>query len=62
LYILALVLPWLIFLLRPRGTTFGLLLFWFAMSLSWLLIWNLIGRSTRAVQRPDTGPSMLNEI
>jgi membrane-associated protease RseP (regulator of RpoE activity) len=62
LYILALVLPWLIFLLRPRGTTFGLLLFWFAMVLSWLLIWNLVRRSTRAVERPDTGPRVLNEI
>jgi hypothetical protein len=62
LYILALVLPWLIFLLRPRGTTFGLLLFWFAMAFSWLLIWNLATCSARGVERPDTGPRMLNEI
>jgi membrane-associated protease RseP (regulator of RpoE activity) len=63
LYIVALLLPWLIFLFLPGGTIFGLFLFWVAIVFSLLLIWIMAGfrRRAQAMGRTDTAPRMLNE-
>src|ERR1700722_2958643 len=63
LFILALVLPWLIFLLRPGGSGTGHALFWLAFLFCLLLLWMLSARQRRvaAALGPDLGPRMLNE-
>jgi membrane-associated protease RseP (regulator of RpoE activity) len=63
LYILALLLPWLIFLFLPGGTIAGHALFWLAMFFSLILIW-VVGVNKRrlaAAAAPALGPRMLNE-
>ena len=63
LFILALVLPWLMFLFRPGGSGIGHVLFWLAFLLSLLLLWTLSAKQRRVPARlgPDLGPRMLNE-
>jgi len=63
LFIVALLLPWLMFLLRPGGTSTGHTLFWLALLFCLLLIWMLSAtqRRTAAAVGPDLGPRMLNE-
>ena len=63
LFILALVLPWLMFLLRPGGTSTGHALFWLALFCCLLLLWVLSASQRRmaAALGPDSGPRMLNE-
>jgi membrane-associated protease RseP (regulator of RpoE activity) len=63
LYLLALLLPWLIFLFLPGRTIAGHALFWLAMFFSLLLIW-LVGVNKRrlaAAAGPAVGPRMLSE-
>jgi membrane-associated protease RseP (regulator of RpoE activity) len=63
LYLLALLLPWLIFLFLPGGTIAGHALFWLAMLFSLLLIWVVSANKRRlaAAAGPALGPRMLNE-
>ena len=63
LYILALLLPWLIFLFLPGGTITGHALFWLAMFFSLVLIWvvSVTKRRLAAAAGPALGPRMLNE-
>ena len=63
LYLLALVLPWLIFLFLPGGTIAGHALFWLAMFFSLVLIWvvSVTKRRLAAAAGPALGPRMLNE-
>jgi membrane-associated protease RseP (regulator of RpoE activity) len=63
LYILALLLPWLIFLFLPGGTITGHALFWLAMFFSLALIWvvSVTKRRLAAAAGPALGPRMLNE-
>jgi len=63
LFIVALLLPWLIFLFLPGGTITGHALFWLAMFFCLLLIWVISAAQTRlaAARGPDLGPRMLNE-
>jgi membrane-associated protease RseP (regulator of RpoE activity) len=63
LFILALVLPWLIFLLRPGGTNTAHLLFWLTLLFCLLVLWILSARqrSIAAALGPELGPRMLNE-
>jgi membrane-associated protease RseP (regulator of RpoE activity) len=63
LYLLALLLPWLIFLFLPGGTVVGHALFWLAMFFSLLLIWvvSVNKRRLAAAAGPALGPRMLNE-
>src|SRR3984957_5276964 len=63
LFVLALVLPWLMFLLRPGGASTGHALFWLALLLCLLLVWMLSTAQRRlaAVLDPNLGPRMLNE-
>jgi membrane-associated protease RseP (regulator of RpoE activity) len=62
LLIIALLLPWVIFLSRPGRTMAGHTLFWLAMLFCLLLMWAL-SRSQRRLQAaagPEPGPRMLN--
>src|ERR1700732_1857088 len=63
LFILALVLPWVIFLFRPGGASTGHALFWLALLVCLLLLWMISAtlRRVAAVLGPDLGPRMLNE-
>src|ERR1700730_5566131 len=63
LFILALVLPWLMFLLRPGGASTGHALFWLALLFCLLLLWRLSAAQRRmaAALDPDLGPRMLNQ-
>src|SRR3984893_10999498 len=63
LFILALVLPWLMFLLRPGGASTGHALFWLALLFCLLLLWRLSAAQRRmaAALDPDLGPRMLHE-
>jgi membrane-associated protease RseP (regulator of RpoE activity) len=63
LFVLALVLPWLMFLLRPGGASTGHALFWLALLLCLLLVWMLSSAQRRlaAALDPNLGPRMLNE-
>lgn len=63
LFIVALVLPWLIFLFLPGGTITGHVLFWLAMFFCLLLLWMVSATQRRLVTAagPDLGPRMLNE-
>jgi membrane-associated protease RseP (regulator of RpoE activity) len=63
LFILALLLPWLIFLFMPGGTIAGHAFFWLAMLFCLLLIWvvSAAQRRVAAAAGPDLGPRMLNE-
>jgi membrane-associated protease RseP (regulator of RpoE activity) len=63
LFIVALLLPWLIFLFLPGGTITGHALFWLAMFFSLLLMWVVSAAQRRlaAAAGPDLGPRMLNE-
>jgi membrane-associated protease RseP (regulator of RpoE activity) len=62
LFIVALLLPWLIFLFLPTGTITGHVLFWLAMFFCLLLIWVVSATQRRlaAAAGPDLGPRMLN--
>ena len=63
LFIVALLLPWLIFLFLPGGTVTGHALFWVAMFFCLLLIWVVSATQRRlaTVAGPELGPRMLNE-
>jgi Zn-dependent protease len=63
LFIMALLLPWLIFLLLPGGTITAHALFWLAMLFCLLLIWMVSANQRRlaAAAGPDLAPRMLNE-
>jgi membrane-associated protease RseP (regulator of RpoE activity) len=63
LFLLALMLPWLIFLFRPGGTVTGHTLFWLALLFCLLLLWVMSATQRRmaAAAAPDLGPRMLNE-
>jgi membrane-associated protease RseP (regulator of RpoE activity) len=63
LFIVALLLPWLIFLFLPGGTGAGRLLFWLAIFFCLLLIWVISAAQRRvaAAAGPDLGPRMLSE-
>ncbi len=64
LLIIALLLPWVIFLSRPGRTTIaGHTLFWLAMLFCLLLMWGIAAsqRRMQAAAAPDTGPRMLSE-
>jgi membrane-associated protease RseP (regulator of RpoE activity) len=63
LFIVALVLPWLIFFFLPGGTITGHALFWLAMFFCLLLMWVVSATQRRlaASAGPDLGPRMLNE-
>ncbi len=63
LFIMALLLPWLMFLFRPGGTAIGHTLFWLALFFCLLLIWTLSATQRRlaAAAGPALGPRMLNE-
>lgn len=63
LFILALLLPWLIFFFLPGGSITGHLFFWLTMFICLLLIWLVSSAQTRvaAAAGPDLGPRMLNE-
>lgn len=63
LFIVALLLPWLIFLFRPGGTIAGHVLFWLALLFCLLLMWVMSATQRRlaAAASPDLGPRMLNE-
>jgi Zn-dependent protease len=63
LFILALVLPWLMFLLRPGGASTGHALFWLALLFCLLLLWMMSVTQRRLVTAagPDLGPRMLHE-
>ena len=62
-FIVALLLPWLIFLFLPGGTITGHALFWVAMFFCLLLMWLVSATQRRlaAAAGPDLGPRMLNE-
>ena len=59
LFILALVLPWLMFLLRPGGTSTGHSLFWLALLFCLLLLWMLSAAQRRMRQR--SAPTLVRE-
>jgi membrane-associated protease RseP (regulator of RpoE activity) len=63
LFMVALLLPWLIFLFLPGGTIAGLALFWLAIIFCLLLIWvvSAAQRRVAATTGPDLGPRMLTE-
>jgi Zn-dependent protease len=63
LFIVALLLPWLVFLFLPGGAITGHVLFWLAMFFCLLLMWMVSAAQRRlaAVVGPDLGPRMLNE-
>src|SRR6202048_4558440 len=63
LFIVALLLPWLIFLFLPGGAITGHVLFWLALSFCSLLMWMVSATQRRlaAAAGPDLGPRMLNE-
>jgi membrane-associated protease RseP (regulator of RpoE activity) len=63
LLILALVLPWLMFLVRPGGASIGHALFWLALLFCLLLLWMLSAAQRRmgSALGPDLGPRMLPE-
>ena len=63
LFIVALLLPWLIFLFLPGGTITAHVLFWLAMFFCLLLLWMVSATQRRLVTAagPDLGPRMLNE-
>jgi membrane-associated protease RseP (regulator of RpoE activity) len=63
LFIVALLLPWLIFLFRPGGTVIGHALFWLALLFCLLLLWvmSIAQRRISALAGPDLGPRMLTE-
>ena len=44
LYIVALLLPWLMFLFRPGGISTGHVLFWFTLLFCLLLLWMMSAR------------------
>ena len=63
LLIVALLLPWLIFLFLPGRSIAGHALFWLAMLFCLLLIWLMSAAQRRlaAAAASDLGPRMLNE-
>jgi membrane-associated protease RseP (regulator of RpoE activity) len=63
LFMVALLLPWLIFLFLPGGTIAGHALFWLAIIFCLLLIWvvSAAQRRVAATTGPDLGPRMLTE-
>jgi Zn-dependent protease len=63
LFIVALLLPWLMFLFRPGGTSTGHILFWLALLFCLLVLWMMSAaqRHLAAGVGPDLGPRMLNE-
>jgi Zn-dependent protease len=63
LFIVALLLPWLIFLFWPGATITGHALFWLAMLFCLLLMWMMSATQRRlaATAGLDRGPRMLNE-
>ena len=61
LFIVALLLPWLIFLFRPGGTITWHSLFWLALLMCLLLMWVVSAAQRRLAAGPDFGPRMLNE-
>jgi membrane-associated protease RseP (regulator of RpoE activity) len=63
LFIVALLLPWLIFLFLPGGTLVGHTLFWLAMLFCLLLLWVMSATQRRlaAAAGHDLGPRMLSE-
>jgi Zn-dependent protease len=63
LLILALVLPWLMFVVRPGGAGIGHALFWLALLFCLLLLWILSAAQRRmgTALGPDLGPRMLPE-
>jgi Zn-dependent protease len=63
LFVVALVLPWLIFLFLAHGTIIGHALFWLAVFFCLLVMWLVSAAQRRVVAAtgPDVGPRMLNE-
>ena len=63
LFVVALVLPWVMFLFRPGGASTGHALFWLGLLFCLLLLWMISATQRRmtAVLGPDLGPRMLNE-
>jgi hypothetical protein len=63
LFIVALLLPWLIFLFGPGGTIAGHALFWLALLFCLLLMWVMSATQRRlvAAASPNLDPRMLNE-
>jgi membrane-associated protease RseP (regulator of RpoE activity) len=62
LFIVALLLPWLVFLFRPGETLTWHAIFWLALLFCLLLIWVMSATQRRlAAAGPDLGPRMLNE-
>jgi Zn-dependent protease len=63
LFIVALLLPWLMFLFRPGGISTGHVLFWFTLLFCLLLLWMMSATQRRLAVAvgPDLGPRMLNE-
>jgi membrane-associated protease RseP (regulator of RpoE activity) len=63
LFIVALLLPWLMFLFRPGGISTGHVLFLFALLFCLLLLWMMSATQRRLAVAvgPDLGPRMLNE-
>ena len=61
LFIAALLLPWLIFLFLPGGTTTGHALFWLALFFCLLLMWTISATQRRlaAATGAALGPRML---
>jgi membrane-associated protease RseP (regulator of RpoE activity) len=63
LFVVALVLPWLIFLFLAHGTIIGHALFWMAIFFCLLVMWvvSAAQRRVAAATGPEVGPRMLNE-
>ncbi|HYY28217.1 MAG TPA: site-2 protease family protein [Chthoniobacterales bacterium] len=63
LLMVALLLPWLMFLFRPGGIRTGHVLFWFTLLFCLLLLWMMSASQRRlaAAVGPDLSPRMLNE-
>jgi hypothetical protein len=63
LLMVALLLPWLMFLFRPGGTNTGHVLFWFTLLFCLLRLWMMSANQRRLATAvgPDLGPRMLNE-
>ena len=61
LLMVALLLPWLMFLFRPGGTNTGHVLFWFTLLFCLLLLWMMSANQRRLATAvgPDLGPRML---
>ena len=59
LFIVALLLPWLIFLFLPGGTIAGHALFWLAMFFCLMLVWLVSATQKRLA--PAAGPDLARE-